>query len=362
MTVTDDHPLRQADYTLSDDHEALRDVFKGFFDRECPPERVRAAEPLGFDAELWKALLDMRIVAMGVPESSGGDGAGHLDLVLLAEQWGRHLAPVPLAETVVAARLIAATADGSDWLQSAMDGSKLVTLAHHRATAGQPQLVPAAAVADAVVALVGDDLVVAELTRRPEVVANQGRTPLAWCDLAGDDVDRTVLSSGADAHAALATARREWQLFMAGALTGMADGALAIALTHARERIAFGVPIGSFQAVAHPLVDVAMDTEVARRIAWKAAWWADVDPAAERHLVPMAYLYAEEAAVRGATVGVHTLGGVGFTVESDEQLYFRRAKGWTLMAGDPQAELDVVADALFGPAGPQGGAAEAVGA
>jgi alkylation response protein AidB-like acyl-CoA dehydrogenase len=65
----------------------------------------------------------------------------------------------------------------------------------------------------------------------------------------------------------------------------------------------------------------------------------------------MAYLAACETAVHGATVGVHTLGGVGFTVESDEQLYFRRATGWTLIAGDPLDELDRIADALYGTVG-----------
>lgn len=350
MTAIDDHPLRHADYSLSDDHEALRDAFAAFFARECPPERVREAEPLGHDPELWKQLLEMRIVAMGVPEDLGGDGAGHVDLVLLTQQWGRHLAPVPVAETVAAARLIARVADDatSPWLRQALDGTALVTLAHHPAIAGTPQLVPAAAVADAVVAMVGDDLVVVALTDKPPVVANQGRTPLAWVDLDEPGRDRTVLASGPAAHAAFDAARREWRLLMAGALVGMAEGALAIALDHAKERIAFGVPIGSFQAVAHPLVDVAMNAEMARRITLKAAWWADTDLSAERHLVPMAYLHAHESAVHAATVGVHTLGGVGFTVESDEQLYFRRAKGWTLMAGDPQDELASIADALWG--------------
>lgn len=185
---------------------------------------------------------------------------------------------------------------------------------------------------------------------KPRQVSNQGRAPLAWWDLAGPGVTCDVIASGPAAVAAFGEAQRDWRLLMAGALVGMTDGALRIGVEHAKERIAFGVPIGSFQAVAHPLVDVAMDLEVARRVTRKAAWWADVDPGLERQLIPMAYLYAEEAAVRSATVGVHTLGGVGFTVESDEQLYFRRAKGWTLAAGDPQSELDAIADGLWGAA------------
>ena len=350
ITTSELDPIYQADHTLSDDHEALSEAFTTFFERECPPERVRDAEPHGFDADLWRQLVEMRVIAMGVPENLGGDGAGNLDLVLLTEQWGRHLGPVPLAEAITATRLIARVGEerGSTWLAEAMDGSKLLTIAHHRAHRGRPQLVPAAAVADAVLAMVNGDLVLSPVTERPTMVPNQGRTPLGWCDLAADRAEHIILASGPEADAAFKAAERDWRLLMAGALVGMAHGALDIAVTHARERIAFGVPIGSFQAVAHPLVDVATDADVARRITRKAAWWADTDAARERHLIPMAYLYAEEAAVRAATVGVHTLGGVGFTVESDEQLFFRRAKGWTLVAGDPQRELDEIADLLLG--------------
>ena len=342
-------PMRQADYGLSDDHEAVRDAFAVFFEKESPPELVREVEPEGFDAGLWSKLTEMRAVAMGVPEASGGDGATHVDLVLMTEQWGHRLGPVPLAETITAARLLA-RADGGAWLDAALGGSKLVTVALAPATPGRAQLVPAAAVADGIVALLGDDLVVAVPAERPERIANQGHTPLARVDLGAPGVECTVVASGPEARTAYAAAQRDWRLLMAGALVGMAQGALDLAVEHAKERIAFGVPIGSFQAVAHPLVDVAMETETARRITRKAAWWADTDPVAEPQLVPTAYLYAEETAVHAATVGVHTLGGVGFTVESDEQLYFRRAKGWTLVAGDPQAELDTIADALWGPA------------
>lgn len=348
--TVDEHELRHADFILTDEEQDLQRLFAGFFQRGCPIERVRAAEPHGFDRALWQQLIDMRIVAMGVPEARGGDGAGYIDLLLLTEQWGKSLAPVPLVEALVAARLMARVGGGAPdkWLGAAIDGSRLVTFAHHPAAAGLPQLVPFAPVADGVVALVGDDLVVA-VPPPPEPVPNQGLMPLGWVDLAHEGVERTALASGDEARDAYAAAQRDWRLLMSGALAGMAQGALAIGIQHAKDRIAFGVPIGSFQAVAHPLVDVAMDAEVARRIALKAAWFTDFDPATERQLVPMAYLAAEEAAVRGATVSVHTLGGVGFTVEADAQLFFRRAKGWTLLAGDPQRELDAIADELFGP-------------
>ena len=105
---------------------------------------------------------------MGVPEEAGGDGAGLVGLALVTEQVGRHLAPVPLVEVVAAARLLARVGSdaSTDWLTAAMNGDRLITLALHPAEAGVRQLVPAGAVADAAVALVGDDLVVALRARR----------------------------------------------------------------------------------------------------------------------------------------------------------------------------------------------------
>lgn len=344
-------PIFHADFTLSDDQQAVLEAFTAFFERECPPERVRDAEPDGFDAELWKRLGEMRVVAMGVDAEHGGDGAGLVELCLAAEEWGRHLGPIPLAEAMTAARLLGRAAGlgaPTEQLSSALDGAELVTLALHPVRPGQPQLVPAAAVADAVVALVGEQLVVAPVEQRPAIVPNQGRTPLAWFDVSS--AATVTLAGGPAAASAFAEARREWQLVMAAALTGMASACVTIGVEHAKDRIAFGVPIGSFQAVAHPLVDAATNAETSRRLVRKAAWWADTDPAAQRELVPMAYHFAEHTAVHASSVAVHTLGGVGFTVESDAQLYFRRAKGWSLVGGDPNEQLDDVADALFGAA------------
>jgi alkylation response protein AidB-like acyl-CoA dehydrogenase len=341
--------LRRADYGISEEQEALRDAFASFFERECPSERVRAAEPTGFDPDLWRRLTDMRAVAMGLPEAAGGDGAGLVELSLVTEEFGRRLAPVPLIEAIVAARLLAQEAPAAaDWAADAASGVRLVTLALHPGPG--PQLVPAGAVADAVVGLVGDEVVLTPLTPHPPAVANQGYAPIAWCDLGAAGAGRVALGSGSEAVALFEQARREWKLLMAAALVGMARATLDIGVEHAKSRVAFGAPIGTFQAVSHALADVSMAVDTARRLVHKAAWYADYEPGTNRQLVPMAYLYGEQSAMRAATVGVHVLGGVGFTVESDQQLYFRRVKGWTLVAGDPKATLAEIAEASFGPA------------
>jgi alkylation response protein AidB-like acyl-CoA dehydrogenase len=342
--------LRRADYAPGEDQETLRDSFSTFFRRECPTSRVREAEPGGFDADLWKQVSGMRVVAMGVPEASGGDGAGLEELVILAEEHGSCLAPLPLVEAVVGARLLAAAGEAGAELSDALDGSAIFTLDLHPGEG--PHLVPAAAVARGVIGLLGDELVLGVTDAPVPGASNQGHAPVAWWEMKGAGVQRQTLLVGPPAVMAYEKARREWKLLTASALIGMARASLDLGVTHARERVAFGAPIGTFQAISHSLVDVSMAVDTGRRLVYKAAWFAEHEPAAEPHLIPMAFLYAEEAAVQAATTAVHVLGGVGFTVESDAQLYFRRAKGWSLLAGDPQAELGLIADALYGPAGP----------
>lgn len=340
--------LRHADFRLDDTQQMVSDTFAALLEERCQPERVRAAEVSGVDLGLWRELQALRPVAMSIAEDRGGDGAGLVEAVLGAEQVGRRLAPIPYVEAIAAARLLAEGDGGGalPWIDEVLAGDRIVVPALHPGRPGCSQLVPYVAAADGVLGLCGDELVVITVEEPPERVANQACSALGWFDLVAARGERIVLASGPEAVRAFERLGREWKLMMAGALTGVARASLDIAVEHATSRVAFGVPIGSFQAVAHPLVDVAMAAEGAERMVRKAAWWADVEPEKKRYLVPMAYLAAAEAASLATRVGVHTLGGVGFTVESDVEMYFRRAKGWPLVAGDPQRELDAIADVL----------------
>jgi len=345
--------LRHADFSLNDEHRALREAFGSFLARECQPERVRAAEPVGFDAKLWRQFIDLGAVAMGVPVPDGGDGAGLVELVLVAEEVGRTLAPVPFVEAAVAARLLARCgAQAGVWRAAAITGERLTTLALRPVHRGRPQLVPAAAAAGTVVALAGDNLVVCVRRTPFEHVANHGFTPAARLDTGDPATTVTVVASGPAAVEAFETAVREWKLLMAAAQVGIAAGVLPLAVAFASTRMAFGVPIATFQAIAHPLVDRYIGLVGARRLVWQAAWFADHEPAVNRHLIPMAFTYAGRVAMETATTSVHTQGGLGFTLESDVQLYFRRAKGWANILGDPRRELQVIADDRYGPALP----------
>ncbi len=343
--LVDEFELRYADYSLSSDQEAVRDAFAEFFRNECPSERVRAAEPLGHDEKLWRQLADMGAASMGLPERAGGDGAALVDLLLVAEEAGAALAPVPFVEHVAASRALAGAPEAaSGLLADAASGRWVLALAMEPAGTRSRQLVPGGAVARGVLALDGDALVLVEADEPPSPVANQGSTPLAWWNLA--DGRRQRLAEGPSAEALYRRARAEWKLLTAAALTGLTERALGIAVEFAKTRETMGVPIGSLQGVSFPLADVAIGVCGARNMIRRAGWMLEHEPAEARPLVPAAFAYAARVATHGTTTAAHMQGGLGFTIEADASLYFLRAKGWSLLGGDPAEDVIAVADAL----------------
>jgi alkylation response protein AidB-like acyl-CoA dehydrogenase len=348
------------DLNLSEDQSALRDTLRDFFAKESPPDVVRDAEPLGFDAALWGKVADLGLCSIAVPEAQGGGSAGLQELAIAAEELGRCLAPVPLIEAAVANNLLASLSDAatddasavaaSAVVASAVAGERLATLALRPAVGSVARLVPAGAVADVVVAVRGDELVlVQQRDRRParpaDAVANLGSAPVADCVVDGADV--LVLANGPRARSAYERAVREWQVLTAAALVGLGTKALEMGVDYTMQRHAFGVLIATFQTIQHRLADNATALDGARLLAFKAAWAADEELPTAGTLATMAFLFAAETAFKTASESLHFHGGYGYTLEYDIQLYFRRAKAWPLLLGDPRAEYSRLAHRLF---------------
>jgi alkylation response protein AidB-like acyl-CoA dehydrogenase len=335
------------DLSLSAEQEQLVEAFRAFLIKESPPARVRDAEERGgFDRELWDAVGALGGPGMGVDAAAGGGGAGLLDLELVAERLGAALAPVPMVESWVAARLLARCGAQLDALLA--EPPEVATLALVPARGGIARLVPAGAVATVVVGMDDGDLVVVQdaAPERPRV-HNLGGAPLADRSLRVEV--RTRLDTGDAAAAAHEHAVDEWRVLTAGALVGLAGAALELGVEYAKERHQFGVPIGSFQAVAHRLADVATMVDGARLLSREAAWAADEDEADASALARMAFQFATRAAQQTTAAALHVHGGYGFTIEYDVQLFHRRAKAWSLALGDPRRQTFELADALFGP-------------
>src|SRR5205085_5524267 len=149
------------DLRPSDEQQQLVEAFTDLYADASSPDCVRSAEPLGHSPELWDRLVATGAIEMAVLEEAAGGGATLLDLALVAEQHGRYVAPAPLVEAQVAARLLGRVCGGdSELVADILGGRRLVTIAVRPATAdGRAELVPAGSVADAAVVLVDDALV-----------------------------------------------------------------------------------------------------------------------------------------------------------------------------------------------------------
>ena len=337
------------DLSLGEDQLSLRAAFAEFFDKEATVERVRAAEPLGFDQDLWAKLAGTGAVAMGLPEDAGGGGASTLDLALVAEQYGRRLAPVPFVEGAAAGAVLAQAVLAQaakvdllgDLLAGVADGSTLATIALSPARDGRLRLVPAGAVAEVLIALRR------EPGPRPHVPPspNFGSSPLA--DWSLDDGDRIELAAGPRAVELYQDAVSLWQLLMAAALGGLRASALELGVSYVKARKAFGVIIGSFQAIQHRLADLVVAGDGAQLLMYEAAWARDTGQPEAAALASMAFLFAADCAFRTCRECLQFHGGYGFTLEYDIQLYFRRAKAWPLALGDPKREYQRLADLVY---------------
>jgi alkylation response protein AidB-like acyl-CoA dehydrogenase len=331
------------DLALDDDQQAVEELFDGFFQNECPSDRVRKAEPLGFDADLWRRFAATGASGMGLPEEFGGGGASVLDAALVAEIAGRSVAPLPFVEHFVASRLLARCGAADPALAGA---DAIATLALHPLAGEEARLVPAGAVATHVLAVVGGDLVLGRDDPPGRASANFASSPLA--DRRLDATTRQALRpapAGAEAHA---VALDEWRALTAAALVGVGQGAFDLGLAYARERVQFDVAIGSFQALQHRFADLAVALDGARLLARKAAWCFDEDRQESRRLAGKALVFCGDVAVAAAAFALHAHGGYGVSQEYDIQLYFRRAKGWRLVLEDPAVEIARLGDLLFG--------------
>jgi alkylation response protein AidB-like acyl-CoA dehydrogenase len=336
------------DLRPSDEQQQLVEAFAALYADASSPDRVRAAEPLGHSPELWARLVATGAVEMGLPEDVGGGGASLLDLALVAEQHGRAVAPAPLIEAQVAARLLSRLPTAADALSPVLAGEPLVTIAVRPARAGTATLVPGGAVADAVLVLDDDRLVLTPVPADVRHVVNTGAMPLADIPVTSD---ATELARGADALTAYAAALDEWRVLTAAALVGLAQRALEIGVAYVKERQAFGQPIGGFQGVAHRLADRATEIDGAQLLAREAAWSATEDPQRAAELAAMSFGFAADTARDTTYHALHFHGGYGFMLEYDAQLYFRRARAWVGVLGEPRDAYRRVADLRYSTVG-----------
>lgn len=321
---------------LDDDQRALAEVVTTLLQKHSSPERVRAAEPDGFDEALWRALAELGLPGIAV----GPESATAVDLVVVAEAAGRALATVPLAESIVAATLLH---DRSPIADAVAAGAHVAVFSPGVARRGVARLVPGAAVASSVVAFDGERLLLADAAAATRPAASLASLALADVPLAG----ASVIAEGAEAAALFERGMTTWRCLTAAIQVGIGAASLDLGVEYVKTRFQFGVPIGSFQALQHGLADVAVSVDGARLLTYETASAIDAGDPRATELALMAYLFGSETALATSGASLHYHGGYGYMMEYDVQLYFRRAKALQLLSGDPDAVLDDLAGALF---------------
>ena len=357
------------DFRFSDEQTTVRDLARGILDKEVSPERVKRAEADGaaLDRALWATLAEAGLLGLAVPAELGGMGFGLTELCVLLHELGRVVAPVPVLPALVLGGLPIAEA-GTDaqkreWLVPMAAGETVLTGTFLNAASGDAararrqggawqldgalRLVPAAdAAARILVPAATPDGVGIFLVdpQAPGVGLTARRTsrrePLFDVALGSVRVDERDLLGGEARHAAAAAVRAEACALAAvsAAQVGVCERALEMTSAYVRERVQFGVPIGSFQAVQHRLADCYIDLEARRWTTWRAAWkLAQSEPATREVLV--AKFWAAEGGARITAAAQHLHGGVGVDVDYPIHRYFLAAKALELALGGATQQL-----------------------
>ena len=332
-------------FGLNDDQQMLRETFARFLDSESSMARVRAAQDgTGFDRALWQGLAELGTFLMRVPEEAGGLGMGTLDAALVLEEAGRTLASGPVAEAIVAARILGELGADDATIGGATDGGKLVTLAFHDIASKPVQWLAGGANADWVVALKDGDVVLVELTESDRKVEdNLASNGIGEVDL-GKAGSRLVAVGAADTFAA---GLEEWKLLTAAALGGLAREAVRLAAGYACERKAFGAPIGTYQGISHPLANFIVDVEGGKAFLWKVIHEISTGERDAAAHVSLALWWNAQIATRAGIQGLRTFGGYGLTTEYDIHMYNLRAKALPLIHGDPRRLLEEAGRRLY---------------
>ncbi|MGL5839262.1 MAG: acyl-CoA dehydrogenase family protein [Sphingorhabdus sp.] len=324
---------------LGEEQVMLQSAFRKFFEQECTIAVVRAAEQEGISPRYWQSVAQMGLLTL---RQSGE--ATLLDAMVCAEEIGRAIAPGPIIETTVVAGLLERLGY-HDLAQSLASGAIVASLALTDADQSRTQLITGGAYAEIVVARAGQDILVYR-KGKGQHRSDLGSGAIAEWDLDRSNIDHRI-GSGAETIGQWNAALEEWHLLMANALVGLASRALELGADYARQRVQFGRPIGSFQAIAHPLAESLTDVEGARLLLWRTLWSIARQKAGASGMVLLSFWFAAQTAEKAVARALHTLGGYGLSLEYDVQLYHRRALSWPLIAGDPRDALILAADRLW---------------
>ncbi len=362
-------------FEFSPEQDELRNQSRRFLQERCDSAAVRRVldGQVPYDRELWAGLAELGYLGAGIPEEYGGVGLGYLELCVLAEELGRALAPLPFSSSIyLAAEFLKAAGSEEQkqsWLPRLANGSAIGTFAlvedfgapspagirtafADGALSGTKIAVADGGIADfAVVAAQSGDglgLYLVELDQpgvTREIVGTIDPTrehaalrfDRATAEPLGDKADGWRTIEAVNDRAAVLTAFEQ---------VGGAEAALMMARDHARERMAFGRQIGSFQAIKHMLADMYVSLTLARSNAYYGAWALSQQHAELPIASATARVSATQAYQQCARNNIQVHGGMGFTWAADCHLHYRRANLLALNLGSLSQWEDALVERL----------------
>jgi alkylation response protein AidB-like acyl-CoA dehydrogenase len=367
-------------FAFSEEQEELRRITRQFLESKSPETEVRRLMDTtdGYDPAVWAQMAgELGLQSLTIPEEYGGQGYTYVELTVVLEEMGRALLAAPFFSTVaLATNTILHSGDEQakkDLLPGIASGETIATLAFTEpngrwdttgieATAtrsgdgwtidGTKMFVLDGHVANLILvaARTGDGI---SLFRVEGDAEGLTRTPLATMDqtrkqakLEFSGTPATLLGEENGGEAVLRRVLDLAAVALAAEQVGGAQKVLDMSVQYAKDRVQFGRPIGSFQAIKHKCADMLLEVESAKSAAYYAAWCAAELNDELPEVACLAKAYCSEAYFHSAAENIQIHGGIGFTWEHPAHLYFKRAKSSELLFGDPTYHRELLAQRL----------------
>ena len=374
------------DLSFTEEQEILKKSAHDFLAKECPKKLVKELDEseTGYSPELWKKMADLGWMGSVLPEEYGGSGGSYLDLIVLLEEMGYNILPGPFFSTMVLGAIpilqAGTEAQKQAYLPAIAGGEKIFTMAlteisgKYDAAAvmvkatpagdgyvinGMKLFVPDAHIADYILCVARtkdgadpeDGITVFIVDGKAPGIKTTLLVTLArdkQTEVVFDNVkvgkDR-ILGEVDKGWAIVKDTLRKAAVAKAAELVGHSQAALEMAVSYAKERVQFGRPIGSFQAIQHYCANMLTDVDGARYITYEAAWLINEGLEATKQAA-MAKAWVGDASRRVTLLAHQIFGAVGFTMELDLHLYYRRALAGAQAFGDSDYQREIVAQAI----------------
>lgn len=374
------------DFSLTEEQEMLRILARDFLAKECPKAKVREMDKdgKGYDPQLWRSMAELGWTGLTFPEEYGGMAASFMDLVVLMEEMGRNILPGPFFSTIALCALplfeYGSSEQKTKFLPQIAKGAAIWTFAlvessgRHEASEVELRAVLEGTnyvlqgcklfVTDAHVA---DYILVAGRTgegKKSEdgitlfmVDAREPNVKMEAIPTIGGDrqfkvsFDRVavpkdnILGKIGNGWDVVDFTLQRAAVLKCAEISGACQAVLDMTSSYAKERIQFDRPIGSFQAIQHKLADMLIDVEAVQYLLYQAAWGISVGSPSPWQ-ISAAKAKANEAYQRICIEAIAAHGAIGYTMDHDIGLYYRRVKAAEFAAGDTDLHKEVIAIGL----------------